>query len=121
MDDNKTYSAMTRMMVFDHIVNQVPTVNISNLIQQSLIRTGQKPDNISQRSAVELMARELGAISELQTAETILENDNVTMGFDATTQEGVHINSIHFTTEKTAVLQLSMNCRVAWQQIIPNM
>ena len=101
MDDNKTYSTMTRMMVFDHIVNQVPTANIPNIIKQSLIRTGQKPDdNIPQRSAIELMARELGAISELQTAETILENENVTMGFDATTQEGVHINSIHFTTEK---------------------
>ena len=47
-----------------------------------------------------MIARELGAISELQTAETIIENDNVTRGFDATTQEGVHINSIHFTTEK---------------------
>ena len=100
MDDNKTYSTMARMMVFDHIINQVPTVNIPDLIQQSLLRTGHKPDNIPQRSAVELMARELGAISELQTAETIIENDNVTMGFDATTQEGVHINSIHFTTEK---------------------
>jgi len=27
-NDNKTYSSMTRMMVFDHIVNQVPTANI---------------------------------------------------------------------------------------------
>ena len=67
---------------------------IPTLIQQSLIRTEQKPDNIPQRSAVELMATELGAISELQTAETIIENDNVTVGFDATTQEGVHINEL---------------------------
>ena len=38
---------------------------IPDLIQQSLIRTGHKPDDIPQRSAVELIARELGAISEL--------------------------------------------------------
>ena len=73
---------------------------IPDLIQQSLIRRGNQPNNILQRSAVELIARELGAISELQTAETIIENDNVTRGFDATIQEGIHINSIHFTTEK---------------------
>ena len=45
------------------------------------------------------MARELGAISELQTAEAVLANKNCTLGFDATTQEGVHINSVHVTTE----------------------
>ena len=48
---------------------------------------------------MESMARELGVISELQAAEAILANENCTPGFDATTQEGVHINSIHFTTE----------------------
>ena len=51
-------------------------------------------------TAVELMARGLGAIAEMQTATTILRNDNVTIGFDATTQEGVHVNSIHFTTQQ---------------------
>ncbi|KAK6168188.1 hypothetical protein SNE40_022065 [Patella caerulea] len=49
------------------------------------------------------MARELGAISELQAAETILANNDVTVGFDATTQEGTHINEIHFTTAKDCV------------------
>ncbi|QQP49999.1 Uncharacterized protein FKW44_010926 [Caligus rogercresseyi] len=29
-----------------------------------------------------------------------MENDNVTVGFDATTQEHIHINSIHFTSDK---------------------
>ena len=46
-----------------------------------------------------MMCRELGAIAELQTAETILKSDGVSGGFDATTQE-VHINSVHFTTDK---------------------
>jgi len=47
---------------------------------------------------VELIARELGTLSESQAATTILASDNVTVGFDATTQEGVHVNTIHFTT-----------------------
>ncbi|KAK6186856.1 hypothetical protein SNE40_006122 [Patella caerulea] len=49
------------------------------------------------------MARELGVIAELQAAETLHDNKNVTIGFDATTQEGTHVNSIHFTTEKECV------------------
>ncbi|KAG1662454.1 Protein ARV1 [Nymphon striatum] len=49
------------------------------------------------------MARELGAISELQAAETIIDNKNSTLGFDATTQEGTHVNSIHITTPTNCV------------------
>ena len=98
--NEKTYSCMTRMMVFDHIVNNVPTINIPRLILQSQSRAGLKADKIPQRTAVEMMARELGAIAEMQTATTILRSENVTIGFDATTQEGVHVNSIHFTTQQ---------------------
>ena len=48
-------------------------------------------EEVPHRTTVELMARELGAIAELQTAETALETSNTTFGFDAITQ-GVHIN-----------------------------
>ena len=44
------------------------------------------------------MTRELGAISDLQAAEIALETPNLTLGFDATTQVGVHVNCIYFTT-----------------------
>ena len=44
------------------------------------------------------MARELDVVASVQTAEATLTNEHVTLGFDATTQEGVHINSIHVTT-----------------------
>ena len=39
-------------------------------------------------TTVELMARELGAIAELQTAETAFEISNTTFGFDAITRGG---------------------------------
>ena len=35
----------------------------------------------------------------LQAAEAVLANPNCTLEFDATTQEGVHINSIHVSTK----------------------
>ena len=101
--DNKTYSSTTRMFVFDCIVNKVPTANVPTLIKQFHKRNGTEPDSVPQRTAVELMARELGAIAELQTAEMVIGSNDVTIGFDATTQEEIHVNSIHFTTENECV------------------
>eukprot|EP00745_Piridium_sociabile_P031362 TRINITY_DN51909_c0_g1_i1.p1 TRINITY_DN51909_c0_g1~~TRINITY_DN51909_c0_g1_i1.p1 ORF type:complete len:176 (-),score=30.14 TRINITY_DN51909_c0_g1_i1:226-753(-) len=45
------------------------------------------------------MARELGVISDLQAAQVAVSTADLTLGFDATTQDGIHMNSIHFTTE----------------------
>ena len=46
------------------------------------------------------MACELGSITDLQVAEWAINNHH-TVGFDATTQEGVHINNIHLTSKKS--------------------
>ena len=97
--DRKTYSPTTRMKVFDCIVNKVPTANIPGLLQQLENRSGNELIEIPRRSTCEFIARELGSISELQAAEMLLSTKDVTLGFDATTQEGTHINSIHFTTK----------------------
>ena len=59
---------------------------------------------VPHRSAVELMSIELGLVSDLQTAEIAMVTEHLTIGFDATTQEGVHIYSTHFTTKT--------NCKV---------
>ena len=45
------------------------------------------------------MARELASIADLKSAELAMETKHLTLGFDATTQEGVHINNIYLTTE----------------------
>ena len=49
------------------------------------------------------MMRELGIISELQTAEIAFSTKNLTVGFDATTQEGVHVNVVHLTTDSSCM------------------
>ena len=38
---------------------------------------------------------------------SLISNPDVTMGFDATTQEGIHINSINFTNEIEVSLTLT--------------
>ncbi len=98
-DDNR-FNQTTRLFVYDAIVNQVPTQNIPTLLEKIAIRSGLKIDKsaIPHRNTIEMMARELGAVSDLQVAETLMTENNITLGFDATTQEGVHINSIHVTT-----------------------
>ena len=96
--DGKGYNTSMRMMVYDAIVDQVPTTNIPHLINKFAMRCGVTLSDIPHRTTVEKMTRELGSIADLQTAETILANENCTLGFDATTQEGNHVNSIHVTT-----------------------
>ena len=99
-----SYGTNMRMMVYDSIMSQVPTQNVTKLIMKFLERTEHKMIKVPHRSAVELMSIELGLVSDLQTAEIAMVTDHLTIGFDATTQEGVHINSTHFTTKT--------NCKV---------
>lgn len=75
------------------MVQQVPTLNIPLLLEKFSLRFGVKMTNIPKRHSVEQMARKLGVISTLQAAEVAMETDNLTLGFDATTQEWRHINS----------------------------
>ena len=98
--DGKTYSVDTRLMVYDAIVGQVPSQNIPNLIEHFAKRAGENLKDIPHRTTVEQMTRELGIIADLQTSEMAMKVADLTLGFDATTQEGTHINSIHFTTRK---------------------
>ena len=99
MKDKKTYNSATRMMVYDALMNNVPTQNIPNLIESHCRRTGQKMTTVPQRTTVENMARELDIISDLKTADMVMKNQDLTLAFDATTQEGTHINSIHITSK----------------------
>lgn len=97
--DGKSYSPNTRMMVYEALVCQTPTANIPRLIQKMSARCGVTLNDVPSRTTVEAMARELGVIAELQTGEMLMENPHSTIGFDATTQEGAHVNEIHFSTK----------------------
>ena len=97
--DGKMYSSETRMGVFDHIINQVPTQNVPTLIESAAKRRGETLTSVPHRTTVEQMARELSCIADLRSAELLMKTENLTIGFDATTQEGVHINSVHVTTK----------------------
>ena len=101
--DGGSYSVNVRLFTFDSIVNQLATANVPKLMEQYSKRVGEPFDEVHDRSIVEMMARELGAVSDLQTAEILLDALHGILGFDATTRDGSHVNSIHFTTEDKAV------------------
>ena len=44
-----------------------------------------------------MMVLEMGIISDLQMAEELLKHSNSTIGCNATTQERVHVHSVHVT------------------------
>nr|XP_047136623.1 uncharacterized protein LOC124813509 [Hydra vulgaris] len=98
--DRKSYTWQLRLMIYDAIINQVPTKNIPILLQKFFNHFGLvNAESFPQRSTVEEIVRELGIISNLHAAEVAISTPNLTLGFDATTQEGIHINSVHFTTK----------------------
>lgn len=97
--EGKTYSSDMRMFVYDSIVNNVPMKNVPILLKQFTRRSGVMLEKVPHRSTVEFMARELGIISDFQAAEAILKEKNLTLGFDATTQDDLHVNRIHVTSK----------------------
>ena len=99
--EGKTFSDKMRMMVYECIMSNVPTDKIPPLVLSFATKFGVDitAKDIPVRSSVENMVAELGLLSDLQVAEFIHKSTDVTIGFDATTQEGVHVNAIHTTSE----------------------
>jgi len=65
----------------------MPTKHISSLITRFALCSGVTLTDMPHSFTVETMVRKPGAISDLQTAEVILDNLKSTLAFDATTQE----------------------------------
>nr|XP_047133635.1 uncharacterized protein LOC124811655 [Hydra vulgaris] len=103
-DGDKTYPLQMRMIIYGMLLANVPTGNIGFLISKIGQYLGVNFTDIPHRCTIEQMARELGSIAELQAAEWAMSNSHLTLGFDATTQEGVHINTVHLTSKN--------NCQV---------
>ena len=81
------------------LLANIPTGSIRFLISKNGQYLGVNFTDIPHRCTIEQMARELGCIAELQAAEWAMNNSHLTLGFDATTQEGVYINTVHQTSK----------------------
>ncbi|KAK2140232.1 hypothetical protein LSH36_1428g00020 [Paralvinella palmiformis] len=97
--EGKTFLPETRMFVYDAIISHVMTRNVQILLGKFAQRCGLMMDIVPHRTTIEMMVRELGVVADLQAAEMVMTNTDLTLGFDATTQESVHINSVHITSK----------------------
>ena len=83
------------------------TEQIPGLIETFAKSFNIKLKGVPGRSTVENMVVELGLISDFQVAALLYNSRNVTIAFDATTQDDTHVNEIHATTnEKCLVMSL---------------
>nr|XP_047146751.1 uncharacterized protein LOC124819309 [Hydra vulgaris]XP_047146752.1 uncharacterized protein LOC124819309 [Hydra vulgaris]XP_047146753.1 uncharacterized protein LOC124819309 [Hydra vulgaris]XP_047146754.1 uncharacterized protein LOC124819309 [Hydra vulgaris] len=102
--NEKCYSADIGTLIYVMLVCQVPTHSVPSLLHKIGEHTGYQFSQIPHRTTVEQMMRELGVLSDLQTAEIAFTTKDLTLGFDATTQEGVHVNAVHLTTESICMV-----------------
>ena len=82
----------------------VPTEQIPGLIEIFAKRFNMKLKGVPGRSTVENMVVELGLISDFQVDVLLYNSRNVTIGFDATTQDGTHVNAIRATAKEMCLV-----------------
>ena len=66
LKDKKTYGVPMRMLVYDSVINQVPTENIPALIESHAKRRSEVLSSVPHRNTVEQMAHELDTIADLK-------------------------------------------------------
>ncbi|XP_033096587.1 uncharacterized protein LOC117100861 [Anneissia japonica] len=94
-----SFNFETRELVFNMIDLGVPTKNVEDLVIKSGCTFGYSVSNPPKHSSVENMARELGAISDYQSAKFMLESEQLSLGIDATTREGIHVNGVYVSSK----------------------
>lgn len=91
-------------MVYELVENQVPTENVPSVMKSVAVPLGVQLSNLPSRTTVEKMTLELGLLADYQAVDTMLASKHLTLGFDATTQQGNHWNSLHITTPEVCLL-----------------
>ena len=78
-------------------VSSSMTGTVINRITES--QSGKEMDRVPSRRCVEDMTREMGVISDIQVCIAILSSKCCTLGWDATSLDGSHLNGIYITTD----------------------
>ena len=86
-----------RMLVYNQLNGHTSSGKMKDVLRVNAQLLGIKLEerDIPTRSSLERMQIELGILSDLQVADFIYKNCGLTLGFDATTQLGVHVNAIN--------------------------
>ena len=107
LDMNKTHKHFPvnmRMLAYTCLKNNAPSTGIPDIIKRCVKLFNINVNNIPHRSTIENMSLELGILADYITAEFMIQNKNLTLGFDATTQEGVHVNAVNINSKDKGYL-----------------
>ena len=101
--DGLVHTPQMRMMVFNQLNGHTSTTKMKDVLRcnAQLMGMDLNDNQLPSRTTVERMQIELGVISDLRAAEFLYNTDNVTIGFDATTQDGIHVNAINLHNSDT--------------------
>ena len=105
----REYDPDVRRVIYEAIHSKVPIANASELIATAVTTLTSAPAPVlPSPSTISRMSAEIGIISYVQAAETMLNSNNQsTLAWDATTLAGVHINEVHIqTTEQTFTIAI---------------
>ena len=110
--DNKTYSIAYRKATYQCLSSQVPVETVSKVMNSVVKKlTNGELDCKADKSTISQFSYELGVLSDIQVAEVMASNDNLTLAWDATSLNTDHINEVHVYTPgdppKGYVLQIS--------------
>ena len=109
LKEGTAYTGKLRKAVYCCVLNSVSLDNVADVLGCVLSElAGLKLDALPSRSSVCRMAREMGSLADLQTADLLLKNPHSTLCWDATTLEGSHINQIHISTDPSTQSTISV-------------
>ena len=110
--NKKTYSASFRKAAYHCLNNQVPVETISCVISNIVSELSDVTlDFLPDKKTISQCAYELGVISDIQVGEVLVNNENLTLAWDATSLDAQHVNEVHIHTSPSLssgyVLQVS--------------
>ena len=91
---NKVYLVSVRMWTYTPLDAGTATNKIPQLLKKVF-----PEQDVPQRSSIERMCIELGLLSDMQVSEVLYTQPQLTIGFDASTQDGMHFNVVHISSE----------------------
>ena len=95
---------LQRKIYYSCILNNVAAVNVPQVVQSIFKNLKIKCGKMPTRTTVNRMVGELGFLSDYVTADAVLNSTNATLIFDATTQDGIHVNCILLSTSDSCHL-----------------
>jgi hypothetical protein len=110
MRNKKMYDIPIRKCIYYCLLNNVSVETAATVIEMVVKEmTGDCVQSLPSVATISRMAYEMGVLSDIQSGELLVTQDNITLAWDATCIDGSHINEVHICAPggKANVLQIN--------------